>query len=46
MKKKKGFNPMHNSAIDSEELLLLGWTGLFDAPTGFAHSVQILRESI
>ena len=41
---RKGFNPMSNSSLDSEELLALGWKGLFDAERGFAHTVEILRE--
>ena len=43
---KKGFNPMSNSSLDSTELLELGWEGLFDAETGFAHTVEILKELI
>ena len=42
---KKGFNPMSNSSLDSAGLESLGWRGLFDAPRGFAHTVQILREA-
>ena len=41
---KKGFNPMSNSSLDSKELLALGWRGLFDAETGFRHTVEILKE--
>ena len=41
---KKGFNPMSNSSLDSTELLALGWRGLFDAETGFEHTVQIFKE--
>ena len=41
---KKGFNPMSNSSLDSTELLDLGWRGLFDAETGFEHTVEILKE--
>ncbi len=43
---KKSFNPMDNSALDSTSLLSLGWKGTFDAPTGFAHTVQVLREML
>ena len=42
---KKGFNPMSNSSLNSAGLESLGWRGLFDAPRGFAHTVQILREA-
>lgn len=41
---KKGFNPMSNSSLNSEELLALGWRGLFDAFRGFSHTVEILKE--
>lgn len=41
---KKGFNPMHNSSLDSRELMALGWKGLFDAERGFSHTVTILKE--
>ncbi len=43
---RKGFNPMSNSSLDSTELLELGWKGLFDAETGFSHTVSILREML
>lgn len=43
---KRAFNPMQNSALDSASLESLGWRGLFDAPTGFKHTVQIIRESM
>lgn len=43
---KKGFNPMSNSSLDSTELLNLGWKGLFDAESGFSHTVEILKEII
>ena len=42
---RKTFNPMKNSSLDSTGLQLLGWKGLFDAETGFSHTVQILRET-
>lgn len=41
---KKGFNPMSNSSLDSKELLMLGWRGLFNAERGLSHTVEILRE--
>lgn len=41
---RKGFNPMSNSSLDSTELLNLGWSGLFDADTGFSHTIDILKE--
>lgn len=44
VEEKKGFNPMSNSSLESSSLLALGWKGCFDAKTGFAHTVQILRE--
>ena len=43
---KKSFNPMDNSSLDSTSLLALGWRGVFDAPTGFAHTVEVLRRMI
>lgn len=42
---KLGFNPMQNSSLNSEKLQALGWNGLFDAETGFGHTVKILVES-
>jgi nucleoside-diphosphate-sugar epimerase len=42
---KKGFNPMSNSSLESESLTGLGWHGCFDAKTGFAHTVKILKET-
>lgn len=41
---KKGFNPMSNSSLNAESLLLLGWRGVFDAERGFSHTVSILRD--
>lgn len=41
---QKAFNPMTNSSLDSSSLQQLGWKGCFDAETGFAHTVLILRE--
>ena len=43
---KKGFNPMSNSSLDSSLLQGLGWKGQFDAETGFAHTVQIIKETL
>ena len=43
---RKGFNPMGNSSLDSKELFGLGWKGIFDAETGFSHTVKILRDII
>ena len=43
---RKGFNPMSNSSLDSEELLALGWNGLFSAKRGFSHTVKILKALI
>ena len=43
---RKGFNPMSNSSLDSTGLEGLGWKGVFDAPEGFAETVEILREII
>lgn len=39
------FNPMQNSSLNAEKLMKLGWRGLFDAKTGFSHTVRIIRES-
>lgn len=41
---QSGFNPMSNSSLDSSALINLGWTGCFDAETGFNHTVEILKE--
>ena len=41
---RKGFNPMDNSSLDSTKLQELGWKGVFDAETGFKHTVDILRQ--
>lgn len=40
---RKGFNPMRTSALRSDSLQALGWRGLFDAETGFMHTVQIIK---
>ena len=42
---KNQFNPMDNSSLDSRKLQNLGWKGLFDAPTGFDHTIKIIREA-
>ena len=39
------FNPMDNSSLKSKKIQMLDWNGLFDAPTGFEHTVEIIRES-
>ena len=41
---KKSFNPMNDSSLNSDSLIGLGWKGLFDAETGFAHTLAILKE--
>ena len=41
---KKSFNPMSNSSLDSAVLESLGWKGIFNAPSGFAETVEVLRE--
>lgn len=41
---KAAFNPMDNSSLNSDKLEALGWQGQFDAATGFAHTIQALRE--
>ncbi len=43
---KYSFNPMSNSSLDSTKLLALGWRGIFDAETGFSHTVRILKEQL
>lgn len=43
---KQAFNPMDNSSLSSEKLEQLGWRGLFDAPTGFRHTIQALKNNI
>jgi len=43
---KRSFNPMSNSSLKSEKLEALGWKGCFDARTGLAHTVKILKESM
>ena len=39
-----GFNPMDNASLNSSRLEAIGWKGLFDAHSGFEHTVQILRD--
>ena len=38
------FNPMNNSSLDGSKLQALGWKNIFDAQTGFRHTVEILRD--
>ncbi len=40
------FNPMNNSSLDGSKLQALGWKNIFDAQTGFKHTVEILRGMI
>ncbi len=39
------FNPMNNSSLNSDKLYSLGWHGVFDAETGFSHTISTLKES-
>lgn len=41
---KKSFNPMMNSSLNSKKLESLGWSGCFNAETGFAHTIRILKQ--
>lgn len=43
---RKEFNPMINSSLESSALQNLGWSGCFDAKTGFTNTVNIIRESL
>ena len=43
-KETKVFNPMDNSSLNSEKIESLGWKGVFDAETGFEHTINIIRE--
>ena len=43
---RKRFNPMKNSSLDASALMDLGWKGIFDAKTGFFHTVSVIRERI
>ena len=43
---KKGFNPMSNSSLDSNNLRKLGWRGSFNAEKGLTHTVDILKTLI
>lgn len=45
-KEQRNFNPMPNSALNSDALYTLGWRGLFRAERGFSHTVSILKKSI
>ena len=42
---KKSYNTMDNSSLNSDRLEGLGWTGQFDARTGLAHTVNIIKSS-
>ncbi len=42
---KKAFNPMENSSLNGQKLMNLRWHGLFDAKTGFGHTVKIIKEA-
>lgn len=43
---RKGFNPMSNSSLDSDELQKLGWRGLFNAERGFAHTIEVIKDKM
>lgn len=43
-KEKTTFNPMANSALNSEKLETLGWKAVFEKEEGFEHSVRICKE--
>ena len=43
-KETKGFNLMHNSSLDSAELIKLGWKSMFYKELGFEHTVRILGK--
>ena len=43
---KRVFNSMNNSSLDGSKLEALGWKNLFDAQTGFKHTVEILKARI
>jgi len=40
------FNPMHNSSLNSDKLINLGWKGLFDKDRGTMNTVKILKTLI
>ena len=42
----RAFNPMNNSSLDGSKLEALGWKNIFDAQTGFKHTIEILRDMI
>ena len=44
-KEKEAFNPMNNSIMDCTKLIELGWNPLFDAKRGFAHTIDIIKET-
>ena len=46
LEEKNRFNPMSNSSLDGSCLLKLGWKGCFNANVGFAHTVEILKETL
>ena len=41
---RKAFNPMTNSALNSEKIEGLGWKGLFDAKRGIESTIKIIKE--
>ena len=43
---RRAFNPMNNSSVDGAKIQALGWRNIFDAETGLAHTVEILRGKI
>ncbi len=43
---RRAFNPMNNSSVDGGKIQALGWRNIFDAETGLAHTVEILRGKI
>ena len=43
---RKVFNPMNNSSLDGSKLEALGWRNVFEADTGFEHTVNILRHML
>lgn len=42
----KQANPMENASLNSSLLESLGWSGIFDAQTGFEHTINIVRELV
>ncbi len=43
---RKAFNPMDNSALNSEKIESLGWYGVFEAEKGISHTIWILSELV